>query len=285
VRPVDRLLLGYIIFATLVIIARGVLSEPGNWWLIVVHALIALLLLLFTRLGSDERLGSVIHDLYPLALLPVFYTSLGIMSLHSGVLETFARDAVVQRWEEAIFGGQPSYDWIRQSPSVFWSTTLHLAYALYYPIILSGPILLVTLQRRDEARRVLLATMIAFVACYVVFALYPVAGPNYAFQHPTGTVREVWSARFVYWLLDRGSSFGTAFPSSHVAATVATLVALWYNWRRLAYVVLIPTILLIIATVYCQMHYAIDAALGILVGVPAGVLGGRAERRDGGTAE
>jgi membrane-associated phospholipid phosphatase len=279
VRPVDKLLAGYIAFATVVVVARGTLADSGNLWLIIVNALIALLLWLFTRLQPGERVAGVIHDLYPLALLPVFYSALGIMSLQAGIVETFARDAVVQGWDQAIFGGQISYDWIRQSPSVFWSATLHLAYLSYYPIILAGPILLVSLGRRDRGRRVVLATMIAFVACYMVFALYPVAGPNYAFEHPTGVVREVWSARFVYWLLDQGSAFGTAFPSSHVAATVAATVALWYCFRRLFYVVIVPTILMTIATVYCQMHYGVDVALGIVVGIPAGVVGGRAVRR------
>lgn len=118
----------------------------------------------------------------------------------------------------------------------------------------------------------LLATMLAFVVCYVVFVLFPVAGPNYAFEHPTGAVREVWSARLVYSLLSNGSAFGTAFPSSHVAATVAATVALLYVWRSMALVVLMPTLLLIVSTVYCQMHYVMDAGIGLVLGVVAGVV-------------
>jgi membrane-associated phospholipid phosphatase len=279
VRPVDKLLALYIAFLTVVIVVRGAFGDPATWWILITHGLIALLFLLFTRLEPADRLGQVVHDLYPIALLPVFYSALGMMTLQLGVEATFARDAVVQRWEAAIFGGQVSYDWIRQSPSVFWSAVLHLAYLLYYPIILLGPILLVARGRAARGRNVLLAIMIAFVACYVVFALYPVAGPNYAFEHPTGAVRDVWSARFVYWLLGQGSAFGTAFPSSHVAATVAATVALWYQWRRMALVVIVPTVLLIVATVYCQMHYVVDAGAGLLVGIGSGVVGGRAVGR------
>jgi membrane-associated phospholipid phosphatase len=93
-----------------------------------------------------------------------------------------------------------------------------------------------------------------------------VAGPNYAFDHPTGPVRDVWSARLVYNVLAGGSSFGAAFPSSHVAATLAATVALWRTWKPLAAAFTLPMILLVIATVYCQMHYAIDASVGLLVG-------------------
>ncbi len=274
-RPIDKLIVSYLAFITLVIVVRGGLTDSAYWWLLAVHVLIALLLYLFTRLQSGDKLGQVAHDLYPLILLPVFYSELGMMTVELGTATTYARDELVQSWEAAIFGGQISYNWIREAPSVFWSGLLHLAYLAYYPIILVGPIALVALGRRDDARQVLLATMIAFVACYIVFALFPVAGPNYAFDHPVAEVREVWSARLVYSLLASGSAFGTAFPSSHVAATVAATVSLWYVWRPLAMVVLVPTILLIISTIYCQMHYGVDAATGLFVGVLAGLAGSR----------
>jgi membrane-associated phospholipid phosphatase len=275
VRTVDKLIAGYVAFVTLVILIRGSLLDPANWLLLGIHALIAVLLLLFTLLGSSDRVGQMLHDLYPLILLPVLYSELGMMNVRLGVVETFNRDALVQSWEAALFGGQISYDWIRSSPSVFWSGLLHLAYLCYYPIILIGPVGLTALGRRTAAQRVLLATMIAFVACYVVFTLFPVAGPNYAFEHPVGAVREVWSAHLVYLLLGSGSAFGTAFPSSHVAAAVAATVALWYVHRPLSLAVLLPTALLIISTVYCQMHYAIDAATGFALGVTAGWSGPR----------
>jgi membrane-associated phospholipid phosphatase len=270
VRPVDKLIAAYLAFVTVLIVVRGQLDDPVTWLLLVTHALVALLLYLFTRLGPADKAGQLMHDLYPFVLLPVLYSELGLMNLQLGMTSTFARDAVVQGWEATIFGGQISYDWIRSSPSVFWSGLLHLAYLGYYPIILVGPIALIARGEVEKGRRVLLATMIAFVVCYVVFALFPVSGPNYAFEHPTGEVREVWSARVVYSLLGQGSAFGTAFPSSHVAATVAATVALWYEWRRLALVVFIPTVLLIVSTIYCQMHYGVDATAGLIVGLAAG---------------
>jgi membrane-associated phospholipid phosphatase len=275
VRPVDKLIAAYLAFVTALLVVRGGLDEPVTWLLLSMHALVALLMYLFTRLRPDDRIGQVVHDLYPLLLLPVLYSELGLMNLRLEITNTFARDELVQRWEAAVFGGQISYEWIRSSPSVFWSGLLHLAYLWYYPIVLVGPIVLLARGQAERARRVLLATMMAFIACYVVFALFPVSGPNYAFANPSGDVREVWSARLVYSLLAQGSAFGTAFPSSHVAATVAATLALWHQWRRLALVVLAPTLLLIVATVYCQMHYGVDVAAGIVVGVVAGLVGAR----------
>ena len=271
VNPVDKLLLGWVGFLTLMVGLRAdsVLVAGA---LLSAHALFILLLFLFTRLRPTDRIGRLLHDIYPLVLLGAFYTELGILSHAFGYAEVLAHDGIVQGWEAALFGGQPSFDWIRAQPSVFWSGLLHLAYLSYYPIIYVPPLLLLAAARPEDARTVIFATMTAFVICYVVFATFPVAGPNYAFVHPTGAVREVWSARVVYGLLNAGSAMGTAFPSSHVAATMAAVGALWLVWRPSFWVVLVPAVLLAISTVYCQMHYAVDAAAGLAVAGIAGAI-------------
>lgn len=272
--PVDKLLGGYLGFVTILILARGP-SANGYGWLLVTHALFYTMLYLFTRLRETDRVGRALHTLYPIVMFLPLYAEIGILNAPLGVDAVMANDAVVQRWEGAIFGGQVSYTWIRESPSVFWSGLFHLAYFSYYPIVTVGPVLMVWQRRHQDARSVLFTTMLAFVVCYVTFVLYPVGGPNYAFEHPTGPVREVWSARLVYQLLAGGSSFGTAFPSSHVAATVAATGASWMVWRPLAAAFAVPAILLTIGTVYCQMHYGIDAASGAIVGIGATLVAAR----------
>jgi membrane-associated phospholipid phosphatase len=83
----------------------------------------------------------------------------------------------------------------------------------------------------------------------------------------------VWPARLAQWLLDRGDSWGAAFPSSHVAASVvATGFALRY-WRPLGLMLLLPTAGLVLAVVYGQFHYGIDALTGlVLAGIMLAVL-------------
>ena len=79
-------------------------------------------------------------------------------------------------------------------------------------------------------------------------------------------------AQMVYAALASGSSFGAAFPSSHVAATTAAELATFKGNRTLGWVLLVPVILMPIATVYTQMHYAWDAIAGVA-------------RRDGGSVD
>jgi membrane-associated phospholipid phosphatase len=266
-RTVDRLLLGYLGLITLVVLARGWATPAATARLLLLHAVLAALVLLCAGLDREAAWGRWLHDFYPLALLIPLYSEFGALSAQVGRDAVLAHDAQVQTWEAAIFGGQPSYEWIRRAPSVFWSGLLHLAYFSYYPIIILGPTLLAVRGRRDAARRVILATMVAYLSCYVVFALFPVAGPYFAFPRPTGPVREVWSARLIYRVLSQGSSFGSAFPSSHVAATLAATLAVWSEWRALGWSFALPCALLTVGTVYCQMHYAIDATSGMLVGL------------------
>ncbi len=274
-RPVDKLILGYLGFVTLVILSRGSIVESGNAWLLGMHLLVGALIFLFTRIQPEHRAGTFLRDLYPLLLLLPLYGEIGVLSAQVGPDVVLAHDATVQRWEATLFGGQPSFDWIRRSPSVWWSAVSHLAYFAYYVIVVLGPLLLLVRGRRLAGRSVLFATMIAFIACYVVFVLYPVAGPYYAFPHPTGPVRDVWAARLVYGVLSLGSSFGAAFPSSHVAATVAATLGVLHYWRPLGWAFAGLAMLLTVGTVYCQMHYAIDATTGVLVGIGAWMAGRR----------
>ncbi|HEX9582446.1 MAG TPA: phosphatase PAP2 family protein [Gemmatimonadales bacterium] len=278
-RVVDRLLLAYLAFVSLVAGWRLVAGTggPDLWALLAMHGLFVALLALCVRLPPEARVGPWLHDFYPLIIIAALYTEIGILNNQVPRATIFQHDAVIQRWEAALFGSQPSRDWIRNAPSVFWSGLLHGAYFAYYPIVLFGPLALAIRGQREAARHVILLMMTAFVLCYVPFILYPVAGPNYLFPHPTGPVRDVWSAKLVYGLLGQGSSIGAAFPSSHVAATVATTLGVTQHWRRLGWVFVPAATLLTIGTVYCQMHYVIDATAGLAVGVGAWML----TRQDG----
>ena len=75
--------------------------------------------------------------------------------------------------------------------------------------------------------------------------------------------------------LASGSSYGAAFPSSHVAATIAATSGAWRGNRRLGMLMAVPAILLTISVVYCQVHYGVDAVAGIGVGGVAWWIGGK----------
>lgn len=263
---VDRLLLGYVGVVSAVALAR-VSAFPGCGWLLVANALVVALVLLVTRLDLGP-FGRLVHDTYPILLLIALYASLDILN---GSGRVAVHDATVQRWEGALFGGQPSRDWWHAAPSSFWSTVLHAAYFSYYFIIAVPTVVLLRRADRAPLRRFVFAVMVTFVVCYLVFIFFPVAGPYYAFPHPTGAFVDNAAARLVYGLLAEGSSFGAAFPSSHVAASVAATVVVWTVSRSLGLVLGVATALLTVGVVYCQMHYGVDAMAGLLLGLVVGV--------------
>lgn len=266
--PVDRMLLAYLAIVTLVAIHR-LPTETRGWALVVGNVLIALLILLVTLPGHG-RLGRTLREIYPLLLLVGLYGQLDVLN-RGGVR---VHDGMVQQWEQTIFGMQVSRDWWQAAPSALWSTVLHAAYFSYY-FIVTVPAL-VFLKRGDfvALRRFVLVVMTTFVICYLAFIFFPVAGPYYTFARPADWFLNNAPARLVYATLAAGSSYGAAFPSSHVAATVAAALATGQGSRRLGLALLVPTVLLTIGVVYCQMHYAVDALAGLVVGaVIAAVLG------------
>jgi membrane-associated phospholipid phosphatase len=259
-RAVDLLLLIYLAIVSVVAALRTA-RQPGCWWLLLAHALFLVLLVLITRPGLGP-VGRTLRELYPLFLLPGLYSELDILNSAAAPVH----DALVQRWELLVFGSQVSRDWWQAAPSTFWSTALHAAYLSYY-LIISAPALYFAWKGDVAAvRRFVLIVITTFITCYLFFIFFPVAGPYYEFPHPAAWFTANLPARLAYDALATGSSYGAAFPSSHVAAALAATLAATRASRRLGLVLLIPTALLTVGVVYCQMHYGVDALAGLLVG-------------------
>lgn len=259
-RTVDLLLLGYLGVVSVVAVVRAP-SHPEVWWLLLAHALFVVLLFLVTRPGLG-RVGRTVRELYPLFLLPGLYSELDILNNPGFPVH----DALVRHWEALVFGGQVSRDWWQAAPSAFWSTLLHTAYLSYY-LIVSAPALYFAWKGDLPAvRRFVLVVMATFITCYLFFIFFPVAGPYYEFARPAAWFIENPPARLAYEALATGSSYGAAFPSSHVAAALAATLAAMAASRRLGLLLLIPTGLLTVGVVYCQMHYGVDALAGLAVG-------------------
>jgi membrane-associated phospholipid phosphatase len=150
------------------------------------------------------------------------------------------------------------------------STAMNEGYLSYYFILAGAPLALWATGRRDGARRVTLAMMATFYVCYAVFQLFPVAGPRYSFPPADNPATQALLARATQRLLDGGAAWGTAFPSSHVAVSLVAAGTAAREWRPLGAVLLAAAAVLALGTVYGQLHYAVDAAAGILLA--AGVL-------------
>jgi membrane-associated phospholipid phosphatase len=73
--------------------------------------------------------------------------------------------------------------------------------------------------------------------------------------------------RLAHGISNRGGVLGGAFPSSHAALTMVNLFLSYRLHRKLFWWTLAPSALLLIATVYCRYHYALDSIAGVALSV------------------
>jgi hypothetical protein len=218
-----------------------------------------------------------VRDWLPLVAVPFLYVELRWII---PVIGAAHRDATVVGWERVLFPSDPSATLATRVHSLPISEALHLAYALYYPLIGIPPMLLFFTGARRKLAATTLALVMVYAICFVVYPLFPVDGPRYLHgpaPAPDGPVRA-----YVLALLERGSSRGTAFPSSHVAASVVAALCALQHQRRVGIVAAIVAGGLTIATVYGGFHYAVDAlaglALGVAVWLLSNAIGGQSRR-------
>jgi membrane-associated phospholipid phosphatase len=256
----ERMLLVYLLLTTIV----GVVRYPEQHaigWVFVANTLMAGIIVAgaFAPGNSPER---PLRAILPILLLMALYPILDILNRFGAVT---VHDALVRSWEHGLFGSDVSRTWWQAYPSRFWSTVLHAAYLSYYPILLGPPLYFLVRGDRLNTERTVRWQLSVFLLSYLCFLFFPVAGPYYEFSRPATWFLDNPAARLVYRALDRGSAYGAAFPSSHVAGTLVALAAGYRGSRILGHLMLLPSILLTIGVVYCQMHYAVDAVAGVLL--------------------
>ncbi len=269
-RAMDRL------FGAYLLVAGAALAFPGRgpWWpvLALLHLLGAVWAFglippraVAAARALAPRLADLLHDWYPLVLIPFLYTELAPLNLavHGG----HYFDPLIQRADAFLFGLQPSYALSRAFPYLTLSEPLHAAYLSYYFIIYGPPLVLYALGRRGDFRRLVFPLMLTFFVHYLFFIYFPVQGPRYIFAAPGGHLAEGPVYQLAHRLLEAGSSRGAAFPSSHVAVTTAQTLLVYRFLPRLTPVVALLAVGLAFGAVYGGFHYATDAIVGFLLGV------------------
>lgn len=261
VTATDRLMLGFLAANTAIVLWRAPVVHAFPW-LLLGNALTLVLIALLAR-APLTAFAAFIGGGYGIVLTLAFYTQLGVIALDTAHLH----DALVQRWEAALFGGQVSVTWHERMPSLALSWVLHACYGSYYAIVALTPCWLFFRGPRESYERGMFLVTLAFYVCYLIFALLPVAGPRYFYGNATGPIAAVLPARVVRGILESGSSYGTAFPSSHVAVAWCAVLALWRDEPRLCLALAPIAVGLAVGTVYGQFHYAVDALAGATLGV------------------
>lgn len=266
--PLDRLTLLYVACTTGILLAhlagwrqeRPTPLEAG--WLLCANTLLFLAVLAAPRARATRR-HSFLAEWYVPFVITGLYAAVGLLNAPHQLAADTSFDLMVQRWELAVFGQQVAYAWGRTMPSVLLSWVLGLCYLSFYFVVIIGPAVLWAIGRRAAARQAIYAVTLTFFACYLVFLLFPVAGPPYFWPWPAGPGAEVWPVRVARHVIEGGDSWGTAFPSSHVAAAVTAAIFAFRGWRPLGWILMVPALGIVAAVVYLQIHYGVDAIAGL----------------------
>jgi membrane-associated phospholipid phosphatase len=204
----------------------------------------------------SSKVLRILRDFYPLLFFTLFYEQIGRVS---HILFAESLDSHLQRTEYAIFGFQPSSRLAHLLPQIWFAEYMHFAYSCFYLIMPALALLLY--RRQDDFKDYLFALCNTSFVCYLIFILLPTVGPR---AHAANGFSK--GVLFIPLMnaISKVDIEGAAMPSSHVAGAA---VVLYYAWRYVPKTTLVFApicISLMIATVYCGYHYAIDVFGGLL---------------------
>jgi membrane-associated phospholipid phosphatase len=264
-RPVDALIVGYLLMTSVLLLAFP--HHVPAWPLLLsLRLLVVVAILRCAAARPKNRFLKLVRDWYPIAMFVPLYAELSALTN----LFTHARyDSLVVGWEQAIFGGQPSQTLRSLLPSRAISEYVHFSYFYYYFVPTTLALGLYARGARARFSDALSATLLAFLSCCMVYIIFPVVGPYHYFGHPPASSWPGIFGPLTHTLVEKGSSLGTAFPSSHTAVAVCVWLSAWRLARPGFWVLSLIVPALALGTVYGGFHYAVDTLAGAALGAGA----------------
>ena len=210
-----------------------------------------------------------LRDWYPLSTIAIFYFEMG--KLTQMVFQQYFDETVIH-WEKRVFKGMPSLELSDRFPSTILSEILHLCYFSYYIIAVFLAAWLYFKGRIDPFQETVFAETLTFNLSLLCYPFLPATGPRYLFEKIQGKLSKGFFFKLTHSIVSRGSSKGTAFPSSHVSLSLIVLLYA-HRYDSTAFLILLPMCIgLTLGTVYGRFHYAIDALVGaVLAGIVFGI--------------
>lgn len=262
ISPLDFITLAYIVFTgILIILGAAKLQNIVSHLLARVGFLgvICLLIYLNHRVSSNKAIR-FLRYFYPLAMLGYFYPETDYLNnIFFSNLDPF-----VANLEVTIFGGHPSIWFSQYMPWKWFNELMNFSYFSYYFLIFIVCYKIYVDSFENFPRTIFIICM-SFYIYYILFILFPVAGPQFYLTPPDNQIPDAYIfSKLIRFVHDMGEGPTAAFPSSHVGI-VLILLYLANKFARKLLKWLIPiSILLILSTVYIKAHYVVDVVAGIL---------------------
>ena len=242
---------------TLALLAAGQLFNP-----VILEAIGPTILyatVIFTCRGQTGRFRIRLFASYGFVVW--FYCAIAHIT---PALGTKLRDGALLAIDEAMFGQTPAIFW--QEAATAWLTNLMSLCYLTYHFYVAAAVAHAGLVPNIASQRLSVYLFTGFAIGFAGYLLVPAVGPARAFPElfrgplPGGT-----PARLVAEVAAAGSSGYDVFPSLHVLITCILLDHDWRQVRRRFWMMVVPSLGLLISTVYLRYHYGVDVLAGFLV--------------------
>jgi membrane-associated phospholipid phosphatase len=272
VRPVDRLLLAYLVALAALAAAR----VPSPLPLLGMIGFVALALVGAAVLRGRSAVAHWVHDYFPIVgVLAGFSLSGPVIAAVNP--ERF--DATFAAWDHALFGAVAAH-WFGALGRPAWLTDVaSVLYCSYYVVPVVMGVALRRTGRLAEFDELVFTVVAAFLLSYVGYFLTPTLGPRVPPDRAQAVIGGNALSAGVRWFL-RTVEWNRldAFPSGH---TALALVFLWLGWRmfpawRAVLALLVCGI--IFSTVYLSLHYVVDVVAGVALAAAVPWLVPRLER-------
>lgn len=202
-----------------------------------------------------------LHLLIPLLLMGYLYGETHYMNqaiFHENL------DPLFVQLDQSLFGMQPSILFSQYYNSHFFSELMYLGYISYYFQII-GITAVYYFKDKIKLPKTIFLIFNSFLIYYLVYAVLPVVGPQFHFDGADALpIKDGFFAEFMQWINHNFEKPTGAFPSSHVGMTFIFAFLALKTSKKLFYIFLPFTVLIIFSTVYIKAHYAVDIIGGII---------------------
>lgn len=271
--------------ALIILFAQNV---PHPWWLIGVQSLVAAGILLLCRIQAIYPAGEFVRNSfaqnfwhfwrhwYPHLFFLFCFEELGHL-IH--LFSPQWQDAKLIAFDHWLMGVHPVL-WLEQFATPARNDFMQFAYLTYflYLLVLGG--ILYCRREWHAYWSVMTYSVVAYAIGYVIAILFPIESPWFAMANLWhGELRGGPFTATIAFIEHFGRVRGAAFPSEHVAGSVA---ALWGAWRhrRWLFWVMVPLVLcMCVSTVWGRYHYVADVFGGMITGTLGYWIGWRIMQR------
>jgi len=262
-RPLEAVQLIYMTaLAVMTLLLWGRLAHPWSTLgpLAAMAAVVAVMGWLAAREDRLPAFWRVVVNFYPTVLLPLVFNALGplIEALRGG-----PRDDLLIAADRAMFGVDVTV-WAERFVTPLANDIFAVAYTTYYFLGLTLAILLWAF-RREDGRRFFFTIVLAYYVSYTGYFFIPGLGPRATLaDKQTVSVHTTPVSKAIDDTLNSlEQTKYDVFPSGHTMISMVVLLVSWKRFRRAFWFLLPFATGLIISTIYCRYHYAIDVIAGI----------------------